>query len=75
MTESTNCRVLGTTKPFPLIIHDCASGLGSSGAPLLILNEDGAAAVAGIQVAIRRRDAMNMMLAIPTAQIATNRFQ
>jgi protease YdgD len=75
MTEDTNCRILGTANPSPLIIHDCASGLGSSGAPLLILNKNGAAAIAGIQVAIRRRDAINEMLAIPTAQISTNLFQ
>ena len=41
MTEVSGCRLLGLTERRDLILHDCAAGLGSSGAPLLMLNEQG----------------------------------
>ena len=68
MTEVSGCRFLGLTERRDLILHDCAAGLGSSGAPLLMLNRQGFLMI-GLQVALEQRGNSKVMLAIPAANI------
>ena len=68
MTEVSGCRLLALSQRRDLILHNCAAGLGSSGAPLLMLSEQGYVVV-GLQVAFEKRGSSNIMIAIPTANI------
>ena len=68
MTEVSGCRLLGFSQHRDLILHNCAAGFGSSGAPLLMLSEQGYVVV-GLQVAFEKRGNSNIMIAIPTANI------
>ena len=68
MTEVSGCRLLGFSKGRDLILHNCAAGLGSSGAPLLMLSER-SYVVVGLQVAFQQRGSSQIMLAIPAANI------
>ena len=68
MTEVSDCRVVGFSEGRDLILHNCTAGLGSSGAPLLMLSDRGYVIV-GLQVAFQQRASSKIMLAIPTANI------
>lgn len=74
MTADRNCELLGQVPGTALFAHNCSAAPGSSGAPLLFV-EDGAAFIIGMQVAIERRDGTDVRLAISAPSIAAARPQ
>jgi protease YdgD len=67
------CQLLATLPGTPLLWHSCQVGLGSSGAPLLMMKGE-AAIIVGIQVVIgRRRDGAAVPLAVSAPSIAVSR--
>jgi protease YdgD len=67
MTKDENCRLLGAPIRSDILENDCRAAQGSSGAPLLMI-DDGKAVVVGIQVAMERQPS-NLMLAIAAPSI------
>ena len=79
LMADTGCRLLGLasgraigrdtgTKGAPMLVHDCASTRGSSGAPLLAQGPDGAWGIVGIASNVANGIAMGR--AVPAAAVA-----
>ena len=71
MTVDNNCRLLATPQQPFLLQHDCQVAQGSSGAPLLAL-DNGTPIIVGMQVAIGRSNGSNTMLALSAPSIMAN---
>jgi protease YdgD len=68
MTVDRGCELLGEERGSALLEHNCKASRGSSGAPLLMM-ENGTASILGIQVAIGQRDGSKVMVAISASGI------
>jgi protease YdgD len=68
MTVDRACELLGEARGSALLEHNCNASRGSSGAPLLTM-ENGTASVLGIQVAIEQREGSKVMVAVSAASI------
>jgi hypothetical protein len=69
MTADENCELLGKVPGSFLLAHTCHGAQGSSGAPLVLMDDESAVMV-GIQVATGRRNGTDVMLAISAPSIA-----
>ena len=73
LMTADKCQLLATLPRIPLLWHSCQVGLGSSGAPLLMMKGD-AIVIVGMQVAIGRRpDGADVPLAVSAPSIAVSR--
>ena len=68
MTVDKDCQLSGISANSVLLQHDCRVAQGSSGAPLLMMNND-SAVIVGVQVAIGKRNGADVMLAVSAESI------
>ena len=69
MTADQNCELLGEVPGSFLLAHTCHGAQGSSGAPLVLMDDE-SAVIVGIQVATGHRNGTDVMLAISAPSIA-----
>ena len=70
MTADTDCRILGAANRNRLLVHDCRTNHGNSGAPLLGGEADQPAEILGLTVAGTSQSGIPVTLAVPAARIA-----
>ena len=70
ITAESDCELRGAINDGRLIVHNCRSMQGYSGAPILVSTGDAEFQVAGIHIATARGDGMIRRLAVPAQAIA-----